>query len=495
MICALFLWVGWKGQNVSASSETEATVLTRMEEDHEYPMLESWQENYFYMAPSTNGKGWGVFAAKAFQKGDVVEVSPMWVSFENHDLVVEGTILNNYISDLWESDGTTSTALLFGYSHMFNHGHKNKQNIRLTQFGDGMDMAFGISAKRDIAPGEELLSNYGSDWFTTRGLHLVVDKEEHPLDDEEAHSSNTATKLTPRIEDAEWREMYTSKIFAGHGGHNYQALTNSEDTAYDMEAYIRNRVGPQEAGYRNARAKVPIREAGTLLEILPALLVDKEMVVGTLLEPIVLFWNDLESSSVLDHGPEMVHFFHPSSETEWAREEYVLDRFEETVLLTIGGNLALLERTVSDDPDDYNCRLDGIVPDSSNKNAFTIRIVATKPIEVGERLVLKMAGMSASLEARHELWNLLVETGQPLTPSPESEEEEEEDEDEYEYEYEEGEEYDIDHLSTKQSLLPPAFSNATGVGPSMLWAPSLLTPYDVSQGNTVKEPRAVDSVS
>jgi hypothetical protein len=32
---------------------------------------------------STKKKGWGIYAAKWSQKGDVIEVTPMWIGFEN----------------------------------------------------------------------------------------------------------------------------------------------------------------------------------------------------------------------------------------------------------------------------------------------------------------------------------------------------------------------------------------------------------------------------
>jgi hypothetical protein len=32
---------------------------------------------------STKKKGWGIYAAKWFQKGVVIEVTPMWIGFEN----------------------------------------------------------------------------------------------------------------------------------------------------------------------------------------------------------------------------------------------------------------------------------------------------------------------------------------------------------------------------------------------------------------------------
>jgi hypothetical protein len=151
---------------------------------------------------------------------------------------------------------------------------------------------------------------------------------------------------------------------------------------------------------------------------------DKQMIIDTLLEPLVVFWNDLEPSSLVlevenDNFPETVQVLYKGSETDWSRQYVELNRVEETVLLPLGGGLSMLERTTSEDPNDYNCRLEGITPNRWNDHAFTIRIVSTKPIAAGERLVLKMAGISSSPEMRHALWQQLVATDQPLTPPPE----------------------------------------------------------------------------
>jgi hypothetical protein len=380
----------------------------------DYQDDDSWQETYVYMAPSTQGKGWGVFAAKSFRKGDIVELAPLWVGFERMDPLMRQTLLDNYHAERWEWDGTmhhSKTVLIFGPNHFFNHGNDDEQNVKLLQMGDDETVAYGHYALRDIAMGEELLANYGTEWFAQRGLHQVAAEGNDPLD------QSSPTKSTPWIDDDEWKELYTSKIYAGHGRENCPGLSSSQNRDYNMKAYIRNRMAPWESGYRSARAKVPITEAGTLLEILPALIMAKHMVLDTLLEPIVLFWNDLEPSSFVNPEalPKTVPVLtHVPSVSGWSRENIELNRVEETVLLPLAGYLSVLERTKSDDPEDYNCRLEGITPDRWNENAFTIRIVATKPIEVGERLILNLAGISSSPTSLIALWNHLVETRQPL---------------------------------------------------------------------------------
>jgi hypothetical protein len=251
MFFVLAAMLGLMVRNVAATEFEEFETKTE---------LEAWQQTYLYLAPTSNGKGWGVFAAKPFQKGDVVEVAPMWVGFETHDAVLGETIFEDYHSERWEWDGTdhqSKAAYMLGPSHMFNSGTEEKQNVQLEQFGDVDSVAFGLSAIRDIAVGEELLGNYGSEWFTKRGMYPVL------VDDTEIDTTTKAT--TPSLIDDEWRDLYTSKIYAGCGRQNCPALTTTE--RFDMDSFIESRLSPLESGFRNARAKVQIDQAGTLLEI------------------------------------------------------------------------------------------------------------------------------------------------------------------------------------------------------------------------------------
>jgi uncharacterized protein len=421
--------------------------------------LKSWQENWLYLAPSKHGTGWGVFAAKSFDKGDIIEVAPLFLRFAEEEPLMKESILDNYHYEYWKWDGyghVAHTVLSFGYTLFYNHGEE--QNIKYFKWGDDPTLhnpefvaAVGYYAKRDIAVGEELLCTYGgSSWFEQRELYMVdptVTNNNHndttnirtttslPNDNDNERwgeentnpNENGAAQQQQQlwVEDEEWRELYTSKIYSGFGKTNFKALLQSlfDDKSkrkYDMKSYYKTRVAPFEAGYRNSRAKVTIDREGTLLEIAPALIVAKEIVCNTLLEPIALFWNDLDPSSLDEEGSyfaESLRILYKNNATQWLPRYKKLRRDEATALLPLGGSLALLDRTTSDNPNDYNCRLEGIMPDRSNEHAFTIRIVSTKSIEMGERLVLKMGGISSSIKTRQNLWVELVETGQPLPPN------------------------------------------------------------------------------
>jgi hypothetical protein len=92
----------------------------------------------------------------------------------------------------------------------------------------------------------------------------------------------------------------------------------------------------------------------------------KNMILDTFLEPLVLFWDNLEPLPLLfDDGlPKAVSVL---TQTFWTNEIHLetveWNRVTETVFIPVGGSLALLECTTSNDPMEYNCRLEGIAPD------------------------------------------------------------------------------------------------------------------------------------
>ncbi len=112
-------------------------------------------------------KGRGVFAARPFFKGDVVEICPV--------ILVHATF-NELPPDLqtvlfgWKAftglDGVFGMAL--GYGSLYNHD--NPANLRYAATGDGQGLIFIADA--DIARGEELTINYNS---TAGGSRSTVD--------------------------------------------------------------------------------------------------------------------------------------------------------------------------------------------------------------------------------------------------------------------------------------------------------------------------------
>ena len=453
------------------------------EVDDDEDRLPTWQDNFLFLAPSQHGTGWGVYAARDFQKGDIIEVAPLFLRFGEEDRVLKETILDHYHYEYWKWNGyghDANTVLSFGYSLFYNHG--DKPNIKYAKWGEeptiedpSSSVCVGYYAKRNIKIGEELLCTYGGEsWFTQRGMIMVDptskdgrrneseikkknDKEngskknkktlvpssqilnddsesstsyseeeddDADADDPQHHGQSSSSTTTPKcaipLDDEEWKELYTSKIYTGHGKKKFKEVMKSiteakSERKYNVKPYYKTRVAPFNAGYRNARAKVSIAKEGITMEIVPALIISKKIVRKTLLEPIVLQWKDIEPSSFDPsfHSLETLRVLYKRESTCWL-PQYEDKGIENTCIVPLAGSLALMERTTSDDPNDYNCRLEDIKLDEFNENAFCVRIVSTRPIKVGEQLILKMSNISASKKRHNLIWMELLETGQPV---------------------------------------------------------------------------------
>jgi SET domain len=135
-----------------------------------------------YVADTGTAKGRGVFAARAFEDGELVEAAPV--------IVCEGRVqtLPSAIRELlfdWRTLGGADRiggahGLVLGYGSLYNHD--NPANLRYE--ADPREPVLRFVATRRIAPGEELTINYheagGTDasaqnpWFARRGYAPLV---------------------------------------------------------------------------------------------------------------------------------------------------------------------------------------------------------------------------------------------------------------------------------------------------------------------------------
>lgn len=115
-------------------------------------------ERYEGLRVGMTKNGRGVFATKAWKKGETIEICPLIVAPSDD----WGDALNDYIFQ--HSD--TESALALGQCSLYNHA--DKPNVTYTI--DTTQNAMVLKAERDLEAGEQLFISYGSDWWRSRGL-------------------------------------------------------------------------------------------------------------------------------------------------------------------------------------------------------------------------------------------------------------------------------------------------------------------------------------
>lgn len=118
--------------------------------------------------------GYGVFAAKDFKPGDVIEVS--------HALLLSTTpaelsdyIFNNYF------DSENPYALALGCGSIYNHAAQPNADYYFERDTDSSYGLMRIVAGTFIEKGEEIFLNYGNTWFSDRNMKIVPPSGEAPF--------------------------------------------------------------------------------------------------------------------------------------------------------------------------------------------------------------------------------------------------------------------------------------------------------------------------
>ena len=108
------------------------------------------------IAPSPN-RGRGVFATEAIQMNMTIEIAPVIVLTKEHRIIVEQTLLYDYIFE-WGEDHK-SAAVALGYVSIYNHTiHPN-----CVYEMDYENEKISIITIKDIKVGEELFINYNAE--------------------------------------------------------------------------------------------------------------------------------------------------------------------------------------------------------------------------------------------------------------------------------------------------------------------------------------------
>ena len=111
---------------------------------------------FLTIAPSPS-RGRGVFTTEAIAMGTTIEIAPVIVLTKEHRIIVEQTLLYDYIFE-WGEDHK-SAAVALGYVSIYNHTiHPN-----CVYEMDYENETISIITLKDIKVGEELFINYNAE--------------------------------------------------------------------------------------------------------------------------------------------------------------------------------------------------------------------------------------------------------------------------------------------------------------------------------------------
>ncbi|HEY0058993.1 MAG TPA: SET domain-containing protein [Flavisolibacter sp.] len=110
-----------------------------------------------FVARSKN-MGLGVFTRESLAEGLLVETAPVVVMTAAERILLDKTLLHDYIFE-WGED-QKSCAMALGYIPLYNHSYSANCEYE-------MDFKRGLMSVRTVRPvkrGEELFINYNGDW-------------------------------------------------------------------------------------------------------------------------------------------------------------------------------------------------------------------------------------------------------------------------------------------------------------------------------------------
>ena len=145
---------------------------------------------------SQESAGKGVFASANFNKGDLVDVSPI-LALPKHQVAEVSDEYSVLLNFCFSRPGSDLALLPIGHGAVCNHGGKKKSNVAIEWFywggnyNEGVlrlepeellksefaQLYFGYRALRQIKKGEEILIDYGDDWESDWEAYLKEKRE------------------------------------------------------------------------------------------------------------------------------------------------------------------------------------------------------------------------------------------------------------------------------------------------------------------------------
>ena len=116
-----------------------------------------------YIAPTVH-MGRGVFTSTFIEAGTVVEIAPVIVMSKADRVLLDKTLLHDYIFEWGEKKDQCCMAL--GYVPVYNHSYNSNCEYEM----DFLNQNIQIRAIKPISAGEELFINYNGDFDDTSPL-------------------------------------------------------------------------------------------------------------------------------------------------------------------------------------------------------------------------------------------------------------------------------------------------------------------------------------
>jgi SET domain-containing protein len=112
----------------------------------------------------TNEKGRGVFTQKNIDANTVIEISPVVVMSAEERILLDTTLLHDYIFE-WGHD-SKQCCMALGYIAVYNHSYESNCEYEMDFEKD----VIRIKTIRKIEAGEELFINYNGDWNNSKKI-------------------------------------------------------------------------------------------------------------------------------------------------------------------------------------------------------------------------------------------------------------------------------------------------------------------------------------
>lgn len=113
-------------------------------------------ENIYVAA--TEGRGRGVFTNADLKKRTVIEIAPVIVMPKHDRLLIDQTLLHDYIFE-W-GDKRNQCCMALGYIPLYNHSYRANCEYEM----NFRQQLITIRTVKAVVAGEELFINYNGDW-------------------------------------------------------------------------------------------------------------------------------------------------------------------------------------------------------------------------------------------------------------------------------------------------------------------------------------------